>query len=232
MFIKGFQKTTLLDYPSKVASTVFTGGCNFRCPFCHNASLVTHIDKDEFITEESVLQYLKKRSGILDGVCITGGEPLLQTDIVDFCKKVRELDLLIKLDTNGSKPKELENLVSLGLVDYVAMDIKNSKELYGQTVGINDFEEGLSRVEQSVDFLMSSGIEYEFRTTVVRQFHYDESIADLCRWITGAKQYYLQSFTDSGDLICDGLSGYNENEMTCLLDVAKNFIPNAKLRGI
>lgn len=229
MLIKGLQKTTLLDYPSKVAATVFTGGCNFRCPFCHNASLVTRIEPQNEIPEEEVLSFLKKRRGILDGICITGGEPLLQKDIADFCKKVKELGLLIKLDTNGSRPNELRTLVSEGLIDYIAMDIKNSKSLYARTCGITEFPAG---VEESVSLIMSGSIPYEFRTTVVRELHTKDSISELCQWIAGAERYYLQSFKDSGDLIEDGFSDLCAGEMEELLAIAKAYVPTAELRGI
>ena len=229
MLIKGLQKTTLLDFPSKVASTVFTGGCNFRCPFCHNASLVTGLDASAVISEEEVLSFLSKRRGILDGVCITGGEPLLQKDIAQFCQKLRELGLLIKLDTNGSRPNELRSLIDGGFLDYIAMDVKNSKELYADTCGISDFP---AEVEESVDIIMNSGIPYEFRTTVVRELHTKESIEALCKWIAGAERYYLQGFIDSGDLIGNGFSAYSADEMGELLEIAKKYIPSAELRGI
>ena len=229
MLIKGFQKTTLLDYPSKVAATVFTGGCNFRCPFCHNASLVTHIDPENDISEAELLNYLKKRKGILDGICITGGEPTLQSDLADFCKKVKEIGLLIKLDTNGTRPDLLKSLIDSGLIDYVAMDIKNSKETYTTTCGISEFPEG---VEKSIEILMNANIPYEFRTTVVKEFHTKESIESLCKWIKGAKKYYLQSFTDSGDLISEGLSSCTAEEMEELLAIARKYIPEAGLRGV
>lgn len=229
MLIKGLQKTTLLDYPTKVASTVFTGGCNFRCPFCHNASLVTHLDTDNIFDEDEVLNYLKKRKGILDGVCITGGEPLLQKDIFEFCKKIKDIGLLIKLDTNGSRPKELDDLIQAELIDYIAMDIKNSLALYANTCGISEFPQGVS---DSVDIIMSCGIDYEFRTTVVRELHSKESIKELCEWISGAKKYYLQAFKDSGDLIESGYSSYTEPELDELLNIAKIYIPHAQLRGV
>ena len=229
MLIKGLQKTTLLDYPSKVAATIFTGGCNFRCPFCHNASLVTHVDTYETINEEDVLSFLSKRRGILDGICITGGEPLLQKDIADFCHKVKAMGLLIKLDTNGSRPEELKSLIAEGLIDYIAMDIKNSKELYAKTCGTDEFPSG---VEESISVIMNSGLPYEFRTTVVRELHSAESIVALCQWIAGAERYYLQGFTDSGDLIGAGLSAYSAEEMNELLLIAREYIPNTELRGI
>lgn len=229
MLIKGLQKTTLLDYPSRVAATIFTGGCNFRCPFCHNASLVTMLDPAQEISEEEVLSFLKKRRGILDGVCITGGEPLLQKDIAEFCRKIRRLGLLIKLDTNGSRPDELKALIDEGLLDYVAMDVKNSKELYADTCGVSHFP---AEVERSVEIIMDSGVEYEFRTTVVRELHSKESIESLCRWIAGAKRYYLQGFIDSGELIGEGFSAYSADEMAELLEIAKTHIPSAELRGV
>ena len=229
MLIKGLQKTTLLDYPTKVASTVFTGGCNFRCPFCHNASLVTHLDTDNIFDDDEVLNYFKKRKGILDGVCITGGEPLLQKDIFEFCKKIKDIGLLIKLDTNGSRPKELDDLIQAELIDYIAMDIKNSLALYANTCGISEFPQGVS---DSVDIIMSCGIDYEFRTTVVRELHSKESIKELCEWISGAKKYYLQAFKDSGDLIESGYSSYTEPELDELLNIAKIYIPHAQLRGV
>ncbi len=229
MQIKGLQKTTLLDYPSKVASTIFTSGCNFRCPFCHNASLVTNIDASIGFDEEEILSFLKKRHGILDGVCITGGEPLLQKDIIEFCRKIRDIGLLIKLDTNGSRPSVLNKLANEGLIDYIAMDIKNSKALYAKTCGLSELPEG---IVESISFIMTSGIPYEFRTTVVKELHTKESITELCQWIHGAENYYLQCFKDSGDLIADGYSAYTEDEMQELLLIAKKYIPKAQLRGI
>ena len=229
MLIKGFQKTTLLDFPEKVACTVFTGGCNFRCPFCHNASLVTHIDTNSVIEENEVFDYIKRRRGILDGVCITGGEPMLQKDISDFCQKIHDLGLLVKLDTNGSFPERLKALIDKRLIDYVAMDIKNSPTEYSRTCGIDTLPAG---VEKSIDLLMNSNIDYEFRTTVVRELHTKKSMEELAMRISGAKRYFLQTFTDSGDLIENGYSAYDEKEMGELLNIVKMYVPNAKLRGI
>ena len=230
MEIHGIQKMTLLDYPEKVACTIFTARCNFRCPFCHNASLVTHVDAAAAISEEEVFSFLAKRQGILDGVCITGGEPLLQPDIEEFIRKVKELGYQVKLDTNGSNVLRLRRLVEQGLVDYVAMDIKNAPDKYGMTIGIEEYD--MSNIFQSVDFLMSGDVPYEFRTTVVRQFHKREDFAAIGRWIKGAKQYYLQSFVDSGDLICPGMKGYTKEIMEQALEIVKRNIPYAKLRGV
>lgn len=231
MFISGLQKLTLLDYPGRVACTVFTGGCNFRCPFCHNSSLVLPERLAQDTDEEQVLSFLKKRQGVLDAVAITGGEPLINKDIGSFLKKVRELGYSIKLDTNGSFPEALVELVNSGLVDRVAMDIKNSPQLYGKTAGLSDFD--LSAVERTKDFLLSGCVDYEFRTTVVKGLHTEQSIRDAAKWISGAKEYYLQQFKNSGDVLSiDGLSAYNEAEMHGLAAVAAEFVPAVQVRGV
>ena len=231
MQIAGLQKLTLLDYPGRVACTVFTPGCNFRCPFCHNAPLVLPERLGCDTTEDEVLAFLKKRVGILDGVAITGGEPLLHRDIGAFLEKVRALGYKIKLDTNGSFPDRLIELVRAGLVDRVAMDIKNDPALYGKTVGIENFD--LAPVERSKDFLLSGAVEYEFRTTVVKGLHTAESLVAAAHWIEGAKEYYLQQFKDSGDVIAlAGLGAYDEKEMHALADAVRPIIPAVEVRGV
>lgn len=230
MKICGFQKMTMLDYPGKVACTVFTGGCNFRCPFCHNASLVTDIDDSNVWEESEIIEYLYKRKGIIDGVCITGGEPLMQKDIGDFIAKVRETGLPVKLDTNGSYPDKLKALVADGLVDYVAMDIKNSMEKYPETIGLEHYD--TRKIEESIDFLLSDAVDYEFRTTVVREFHTADDISDITGRIAGAKKYFLQGFVDSGNLIGNNLSAFTPQEMVEICTVAQEKIPNTVLRGI
>lgn len=228
--IHGFQKMTMLDFPGKVACTAFTAGCNFRCPFCHNASLVTKINNEEAYSEEEIFDYLNKRSGILDGICITGGEPLLYDGIVDFIKKVRELGLLVKLDTNGSFPDKLEYLINNGLVDYVAMDIKNSKEKYAETIGLNAYD--LSNVEKSVALLLEGRVDYEFRTTVVAEYHTPQDIVAIGGWIKGAKRYFLQNFVDSGNLIGDNMHAVSKEFMKELQNEAAKFVEKVELRGI
>lgn len=230
MNIQGLQKLTLLDYPEKVACTIFTAGCNFRCPFCHNASLVTHVDPYHDMPEEEVLAFLKKRQGILDGVCITGGEPLLHTDLAGFLEKVKALGYSVKLDTNGSNIGRLKLLAEQGLVDYIAMDIKNAPNKYGETIGIRDYN--LENILQSVDYLKSGAVPYEFRTTVVREFHKREDFAAIGRWLKGAERYYLQGFVDSGDLIQSGLRAYTKEIMEQALEIIRKNIPNAELRGV
>lgn len=230
MRIQGLQKLTLLDFPERMACTVFTAGCNFRCPFCHNASLVTHIPAEADMDEERFFAFLKKRKGILDGVCVTGGEPLLQPDIEEFICKIKELGYLVKLDTNGSFPEKLKELVNKNLVDYVAMDIKNSVEAYGKTIGLDTrYSEA---VKESVSFLLEGHVDYEFRTTVTKNFHSLEEFEKIGQWIQGAKRYYLQGFVDSGDLIESNIEGVSKEEMEKFLKKVKAYIPNAKLRGV
>ena len=226
----GMQKMTLLDYPGYVACTLFTGGCNFRCPFCHNALLVLDLDENYTIPEEEVLAFLKKRQGLLDGVCVTGGEPLINKDIGYFLSKVKELGFKIKLDTNGTNPALLKELVSQNLVDYVAVDIKNSPEKYAETVGLKSFD--MSTINETVNFLMSGSVDYEFRTTVTKQFHTEKSMEEAARFIRGAKRYFLQNFVDSGNLIGSGITGQSKEEMEKLLAVVKKYVPDSCLRGI
>ncbi len=230
MKIFGLQKLSLLDFPGKTACTVFTGGCNWRCPFCHNSALVTDLNTVETIDEEEFFAFLKKRKGILDGVAITGGEPLMQPDIIEFIKDIRALGYPIKLDTNGSYPEKLKEVVNLGLVDYVAMDIKNSPESYAETVGINNLD--LTAVRESAAFLMSGAVDYEFRTTVVKEFHSAEDFYSIAEWIKGAKKYFLQSFTDSGDIICAGLSAHTKSELEQFKEILTPYIEYVELRGV
>lgn len=201
-----------------------------RCPFCHNASLVTHIDTDNIISTEEVLDYLKKRQGILEGVCITGGEPLLQPDIKEFIAEIKNLGYSVKLDTNGTFPEKLKELVNEGLVDYVAMDIKNSKAKYKETTGISDLD--LSKIEESVDFLINGNVDFEFRTTIVNEFHTVDDIQDIVVWLSGAHKYFLQNFVDSGDLIGQDLSPVTLDTLKEMREKATEIIPNVEIRGI
>lgn len=228
--IQGLQKLTLLDYPEKVACTIFTAGCNFRCPFCHNASLVTRTEENEEISVGEIQKFLKKRQGILDGVCVTGGEPLFWTGIGEFLRMIKDCGYQVKLDTNGSYPERLKKLVKEGLADYVAVDIKNSRENYGRTVGIEGYD--VSKIEETVEFLLEGHVDYEFRTTVVRQFHGKKDIEMIGQWIKGAKRYYLQQFIDSGDLIGLGLSGYEKAQMESAREIAAQYVEHASLRGV
>lgn len=229
MKIAGLQKLTLLDYPDKLACTIFLPGCNFRCPFCHNASLVTKVDSESYIDEQEFFDFLKSRRGILQGVCITGGEPTLQPELFDFITKIKSMSFDVKLDTNGYRPQILKDLVNSGLVDFVAMDIKNCKDKYNLTVGC---DVDISLIEQSVEFLKQGIVPYEFRTTVVKELHSRTDLQKIGAWLKDAQKYYLQSFVDSGDLISNGFSNYDENEMKSLLKTVKSIVPTAELRGI
>lgn len=230
MKIQGLQKLTLLDFPGKVACTVFTAGCNFRCPFCHNASLVVSIPEETEMTEEQFFAFLKKRRGVMDGVCVSGGEPLLQPDIEEFIKKIKEMGYAVKLDTNGSFSDKLQRLVEKGLIDYVAMDIKNSREAYSITSGVEPLD--IVSIEKSVSYLQEGNVPYEFRTTVVKNFHTEEEFERIGQWIWGAEKYFLQNFVDSGDLINRRVRGCTEEEMKDFLKIVQKYVPNAMLRGI
>lgn len=229
MQIHGFNKTTLLDYPGIVAATVFTGACNFRCPFCQNADLVLKPENQPLIPEEEVLAHLIKRKGITKGLCISGGEPTLQKDLRDFIIKCKNVGLLIKLDTNGYRPDVLKSLVSEGLVDYVAMDIKSSPKEYSTVAGI---PVDISKIRESVEFLINGTLPYEFRTTVVKDFHTKEVMKDIADFICGADKYYLQGFEDSDRVIQSGLSAYSKQELSEFLTLFDNKVIHTELRGL
>lgn len=227
MIFGGLQKLTLLDYPGKVACTVFTSGCNFRCPFCHNASLVCHSASS--LSCEEVSAFLKKRKNVLEGMCLTGGEPLIQSDVEDFLASVKELGYKVKLDTNGSFPDRLEKIIKNGLVDYVAMDVKNSLEQYPATAGAGINAEAVCR---SVELLKSGVVDYEFRTTVTGTFHSESSIESMAKWIAGSKRAFLQKFVDSGDLIDRTVYGCDDETLKRYLEILRRYVPSAEIRGI
>ena len=227
MYIYGFQKTTLLDYPGKLASLIFTGGCDFRCPYCQNGELVTGGAEAEPFCEADILGHLKKRAEIIEGLVISGGEPTLQTDLVEFAGKVKELGISVKLDTNGTNPDVVEELVSRGLVDYIAMDIKQCPEKYPLTAGLptgrapseNSNDTALAAVsggsippwgiserlvenaQRTAEFLLSGPVDYEFRTTFVDGLFEDSDFSAIAAWIHGAKRYYIQPYRESEGVI-------------------------------
>ncbi len=229
MQIKGLQKLTLLDYPEKVACTVFTAGCNMRCGFCHNATLVTKIDQN-FISEEDFFKFLKGRVGILDGVCVTGGEPLLQKDIENFLAKIKALGFLVKLDTNGTFPDLLKDLVEKNLVDYVAIDIKNSPDKYALTCGVKDVD--IAQIKQSVDFLINGKIDYEFRTTVTNELFDESDFEKIGLFIKGAKKYFIQQFIDSGDLVGGSFSAPQPKMLDKFKEIVSPFVKRVEIRGV
>lgn len=225
----GLQKLTLLDYPGKVACTVFTAQCNLRCPFCHNADLVLASDEELPMDSSEIMAYLRSRAKVLDGVCVTGGEPLLHKDILDFLADIKSTGLAVKLDTNGTYPGRLKTAVGEGLVDMVAMDVKNSRAKYEMTCGVSSV---VDKVAESVEFLLSGKVSYEFRTTVVGSYHTPEDFLDIGTWLSGAERYYLQKFSDSGKLLApaDGMEVSSEIMDKCLENV-RLFVPCAKIRG-
>ena len=225
----GFQKLTLLDYPGQMAATVFTGGCNFRCPFCHNKSLV-YLNNQEEISSEEILNYLEKRKNVLDGLCVTGGEPTLQIGLENFLRQVKEIGLKVKLDTNGTDFEKLKLLVEEGLVDYVAMDIKNSKKLYKETAGLEKIN--LSEIEKSVEYLKENHVDYEFRTTVVKEYHEKTNFNDIGEWLKGSKKYFIQNFEDHGTCIKEGLHALEKEKLVNIKEIMKNYIDYVEIRGI
>ena len=230
MKILGFQKMTLLDYPGKVACTIFTGGCNFRCPFCHNALLVTQMQDAQEYAAEEILTFLRKRQGVLDGVCITGGEPLMNKDIFEFASQIKEMGYSIKLDTNGSYPDRLRKMIDDKLCDYVAMDIKNCKEKYPLTAGVEGLDVAL--IDKSVQILLENNVDYEFRTTVVKEYHTVEDMEKIAHWISGAPRYFLQNFEDSGNLISDGCSSHNPQMLLVMKNAVSSILPKVDIRGV
>ena len=228
MNVQGYQKLTLLDYPGRTACTVFTGGCNLRCPFCHNAGLVRTPLAGPNLTDE-VLAYLAKRKGILDGVCVTGGEPLLQPDLVGFLQAVKEMGYAVKLDTNGMLPGRLSEVLATNLVDYVAMDIKSSPDGYPAATGT---DADVSAVSDSLSILRDSGIPFELRTTAVRGIHTEADFDAIGRWIGDVPAYYIQRFVDSGQLLGSGCDAFPPEEMEHLLTTVRVHVPSAQLRGV
>lgn len=230
MYLCGLQKLAMVDYPGKLAATVFTGGCNLRCPFCHNALLVTRLDETPELGEETVLSFLATRTKLLDGVVLSGGEPLLQPDAADFLRKIRQMGFAVKLDTNGFFPDRLSAILEEGLVDYVAMDIKNAPEKYPITCGIPGLD--TAPVAESVKLLRQSGVDFEFRTTLVREFHTPEDLLAIGRWLEGSPRYFLQAFVDSGNLVGSGCSPFTPQEMRDFTLLLRPFFGEVNLRGI
>lgn len=237
MDIRGLSKLTLLDYPEHIACTVFTGGCSFRCPFCHNGGLVLKPTDTPLIDEQYFFDFLESRKGKLEGVCITGGEPTLRPGLSEFMKKIKDKGYRIKLDTNGYQPAVLENLISEGLLDMIAMDIKNSPAKYAITSGITPSAFDLSRINESILLIKNSGLAHEFRTTVVREMHSKPDISEIAEWLQGDSPYYLQNYKDSEDIISKYdkstiYTSFTEIEMVALLSIARKYLPNSHIRGI
>ena len=230
MNICGYQKTTLLDYPGHVAATIFTGGCNFRCPFCHNSDLVVNSTMSPCISQEEIFAFLKKRKNVLSGICITGGEPTLQTNLSKFIKKVRSLGYKIKLDTNGYRPDVISSLLEDNLLDYIAMDIKAGLSNYAKVSGIPNLD--TSKIKESISIIENSGIDYEFRTTVVKELHNRQDFLEISEMLSSSSSYFIQSFKDSGNILTPGLSSCDTDTLNQYLAIVKNKLPFSSLRGI
>lgn len=229
--IAGLQKMTLLDYPGKVACTVFLQGCNFRCPFCHNSELLGP-GAEKLMGEEQFLAFLKGRRGLLDAVCVSGGEPTLTPGLEELLRSVKALGYSVKLDTNGSRPEVLKKLVQQALVDYVAMDVKNSPERYAQTVGLSRVD--LSPVEESLRFLLAGNVGYELRTTVVLPLHNDASIEEMGRWVGAMgkpEKWFLQKFTDRDTVIFSGLEAPKDSQLAAWRELLSMYAQQVAIRG-
>ena len=227
--ICGFNKLTMVDFDGKMSATIFLGACNFRCPFCHNSSIVLDVNDSERVSFDEIYDYLKKRKGILEAVCITGGEPTLYPDLKEMIKTIKELGYLVKLDTNGTNPKIVKELYNEGLIDYVAMDIKNSLSKYPITTGKKSID--VEPLKESIEFLINSGIDYEFRTTLVKEFHTLSDIKDIAVMVKGAKRYYLQQFIDNGGCIVSGLHKIEKDDAIIFRDELRKTLECVGLRG-
>ena len=219
-----------MDYPGHVAATVFLGGCNFRCPFCQNGDLVLKPEGQPAVEKEEVMAFLRKRKGVLTGVCITGGEPTIERGLAELIEEVKNIGYLVKLDTNGYCPEVIRKLTEKGLVDYIAMDIKNDLKKYGETVGIQGIDAG--RIMDSIRWIINGKMDYEFRTTVVKELHGREDMSAIGKAIKGAKAYFLQGYQESGGVIAPGFHAYGKEEMEELAEWVKPFVPNVQLRGV
>ena len=228
--ISGIQKLTLLDYPEHMACTLFVPGCNFKCPFCHNSELLR--GDVEFYDEREIFDFLKKRAGVLEGVCVTGGEPTVYSDLDRLLREIKELGYLVKLDTNGYLPERLSALINDGLLDYVAMDIKNSPERYAETIGLDPVRFDIAPIRESISLIMDSGLDYEFRTTVATELFDETGIAGAARMIVGAKKYFLQAFVMRDTVPSKTLTPPAQIVLSRYLDIVRQFVPDAKIRGV
>lgn len=229
MDIHGLQKLTLLDYPGRVACTVFLGGCDFRCPFCHNWELVDG-SYPPVMNDKELLSFLEKRQGLLDGVCFTGGEPLLRKELPELMRAVRALGYRVKLDTNGAHPERLKQILDEKLADYVAMDVKSSPQHYGEVIGRPDFDP--APISGSIRLLISGDTDYEFRTTVVDQLHEEDDFRAIAQWIAGAKRYFLQAFADRDTVPMAGFTAPPREVLETYAAIVRTAVPLVEIRGL
>ncbi len=230
MQICGLQKTTLLDYPGRVAATIFTFGCNFRCPYCHNMNLVEPENKPEILSREEILSFLRKRAGVLEGVCITGGEPTINPELVEDIREIKELGYCVKLDTNGTNPGMIRELIEEGLIDYAAMDIKTGFSDYERVAGVS--RPDIESISQSIELLINGDFPYEFRTTLCRQYHTPQIMEEIGSMIRASKSYYLQSFRDSEYVRQHELGAYDKEELLQIVKQLSKYDITAYIRGV
>lgn len=224
----GMEKTSLVDYEGKIACVLFVGGCNFRCPFCHNSDLVLNSNQTPKLTEEEILDYLQKRKDILDGVVITGGEPTLYPSIFEIIPKIKSIGLLVKLDTNGTNPQVIQKLVEQNLIDYIAMDIKNGLSSYSKTIGT---ETDLNKIKQSIEYIKNCGLSYEFRTTLVKELHAERDIKEIAVMLKDCKKLFLQKFVDSGSCIKNNLHEIPKEQAQNFKNILTPYVKKVELRG-
>lgn len=229
MELFGMEKLSLVDYDGFVSATVFTGSCNFRCGFCHNASLVVDYKNLQILPEEEVFEYLTKRKGVLEGLCITGGEPTLQKDLPLFAEKIKKIGYSVKVDTNGTNPEMVKTLWENKLADYFAMDIKNNKEDYAKIIGFDLYD--TKNVQKTVDYFMENDVNYEFRTTLIKEYHKKENVEKIGKWIGGAKKYFMQKFKNGENCLTQSLNEVPTETAKEYLEIMKKYIPDSKLRG-
>ncbi|MDD4343800.1 MAG: anaerobic ribonucleoside-triphosphate reductase activating protein [Eubacteriales bacterium] len=228
--IKGFIKNSFVDYPGKVAATVFTGGCNFSCPFCHNGELVKSPGKIKSIETWEIIDFLEKRKGLIDGLVITGGEPTLWPGLRDFIVKIKSMGFSVKLDSNGYEPLVLEKLLQEGIIDYIAMDIKNSPEKYAQTAGLKTLD--ISRIIKSIQLIKESGISYEFRTTVMKEFHSKEDLIKIGEWLKGSEKYVLQNYNPKEGQVEDKIfTPFSKEELSEYKSLLSDYIQKVEIRN-
>lgn len=232
MVICGLAKTTLLDFPGHVAATLFTGGCNFKCPFCHNKDLVINPALITPYSHDDIFSFLQKRKNVLSGVCITGGEPTIQSHLKDWIQEIKELGYTVKLDTNGYEPDVLEDLYNSHLLDYVAMDLKNEPSHYAQTIGLTDAQFDRKRIEASISLIKSQSVDYEFRSTIVKELHNKDSIITMAKWIAPCNHYYLQSYQNNENVIHPVFTSYSASDFIHFKELILPIIPNVAVRGV
>ncbi len=228
MVIHGINKLTLTDFPNRLSSILFTGNCNFRCPFCQNSTLVLNPESEPVIDENEIFSFLRKRKGFIDGVVITGGEPTVSKDLEDFIKRIKDTGLLVKLDSNGYMPDVLSSLIDKNLVDYIAMDIKNDKKHYAETAGVKNLD--IARIERSVDLLKEGRIEYEFRTTVMKEKHTRATILSIGEWLEGSQNYFIQNYVDSRNILFGHFTPVEKEELLLWRNLLSSYIKNIQIR--